>query len=54
MWDGCVAGDGTACDDLYFSSGVGTDYEAFGSTCGERFEDDRNAGMCYDTDLTTA
>jgi len=54
MWDGCVAGDGTACDDLYFNSGVGTDYEAFGSTCGERFEDDRNAGMCYDTDLTTA
>jgi len=54
MWDGCAAGDGDACDELYFNSQVGTDYEAFGSTCGERFEDDRNAGMCYDADLTTA
>jgi len=39
---------------MHQNSRVGTDYEAFGSTCGGHFEDDRNAGMCYDADMTTA
>ncbi|MEM9466932.1 MAG: hypothetical protein AAGA90_16285 [Actinomycetota bacterium] len=35
LWDACAAGDAVACDDLYFQSAIGSDYEAFGSTCGE-------------------
>jgi hypothetical protein len=48
LYDGCAAGDGDACDELYFNSEVGSEYEAFGMTCGERFEDDANAGACFD------
>ena len=33
------AGDGAACDELYFSSPFGSAYESFGDTCGNRFED---------------
>jgi hypothetical protein len=51
MWDACAAGDGDACDELYFNSLVGTEYEAFAATCGDRFENDRHAGMCYEVDL---
>jgi hypothetical protein len=40
MQDRCEAGDGAGCDELYFASTVGTDYEAFGATCGGRFEPD--------------
>ncbi|MEM8708708.1 MAG: hypothetical protein AAGE98_19755 [Actinomycetota bacterium] len=32
----CEAGDGAACDNLYFQSPLGSDYEAFGNTCGNR------------------
>jgi len=39
MWDQCEAGDGAACDELYFSSPFGSAYESFGDTCGNRFED---------------
>ena len=39
MWDACEAGDGAACDDLYFSSPFGSAYESFGDTCGNRFEE---------------
>ena len=35
LWDQCAAGDLNACDDLYWGSPVGSDYEAFGSTCGQ-------------------
>ncbi|MEJ5945467.1 hypothetical protein WDZ17_09205 [Pseudokineococcus basanitobsidens] len=48
MWDGCEAGDGTACDDLYDSSGLGTDYEDFGYTCGERFTEASTPDFCVD------
>ncbi|MBU5424157.1 DUF4190 domain-containing protein [Cellulomonas hominis] len=34
LWDACAAGDGAACDSLYMSSPSGSDYEAFGDTCG--------------------
>lgn len=37
LWDSCEAGDGQACDDLFFDSPVGSEYENFGSTCGLRF-----------------
>ena len=47
MWDGCAAGDMDACDDLFWSSGVGTQYEAFATTCGERRPTDQGTfGDC--------
>lgn len=36
LWDACEIGDGTACDELWESSPVGSDYEEFGVTCGDR------------------
>ena len=36
MWDACAAGDGGACDRLYYDSGFDTRYEQFGNTCGDR------------------
>ena len=39
LWDACADGDGEACDELYWTSAVGSEYEAFGDTCGERFPD---------------
>ena len=38
LWDLCEFGDGEACDELFFVSPVGSDYEEFGDTCGFRFE----------------
>ena len=35
---GCADGDPNACDALYLISPVGSDYEAYGATCGGRFE----------------
>ncbi|MBX9246071.1 hypothetical protein ICW40_14810 [Actinotalea ferrariae] len=34
LWDQCAAGDGAACDDLYISAPLGSEYEEFGNTCG--------------------
>lgn len=45
LWDACEGGDDAACDDLYWESGVGTEYEEFGRTCGGRSEDGI-AGTC--------
>ncbi|HWS58275.1 MAG TPA: hypothetical protein VN257_07025, partial [Actinotalea sp.] len=39
LWDACAAEDWTACDDLYYQAAIGSEYEAFGATCGERTED---------------
>ena len=39
LFDECDEGDLTACDDLYYESPEGSDYEAFGSTCGGREDD---------------
>jgi hypothetical protein len=44
LWDACDAGDGAACDDLYFQSEIDTEYEEFGDTCGHRF--DQSPGYC--------
>ncbi|HSL59740.1 MAG TPA: hypothetical protein VK866_17965 [Acidimicrobiales bacterium] len=38
LWDACEGGDGQACDDLFFQSPIGSEYEEFGDTCGGRFE----------------
>ncbi|GIG26138.1 DUF4190 domain-containing protein [Cellulomonas denverensis] len=45
LWDACEAGDGQACDDLYWESPLGSDYEDFASTCGNRTTD---AVFCAD------
>ena len=36
LQDSCAAGDMVACDRLYLDSPVGSGYETFGATCGER------------------
>jgi S1-C subfamily serine protease len=45
LWDGCKAGDWDACDSLYYEAPLGSRYEAFGSTCGERVG--RTDGGCW-------
>jgi hypothetical protein len=40
LWDACEEGNGAACDELFWSSPGGSDYETFGNTCGERFSED--------------
>jgi hypothetical protein len=37
LWDECAAGDGAACDSLYYQSPFGSEYEDFGDTCGRRY-----------------
>ncbi len=46
----CEAGDGQACDDLYFQSPFGSRYESFGNLCGDRFA--VTPGLCADQDLS--
>jgi hypothetical protein len=36
---GCSRGDFSACDTLYRDSPTGSEYERFGATCGDRFND---------------
>ena len=36
LWDRCATGSMSACDDLYRQSPIGSEYQAFGDTCGER------------------
>jgi hypothetical protein len=43
LWDACGSGDLAACDELYFSSGIGTEYEEFGETCGRTRD---GSGLC--------
>ncbi|MEO7570952.1 MAG: DUF2510 domain-containing protein [Acidimicrobiales bacterium] len=38
LYDQCEDGDFQACDDLFFDSPAGSEYEDFGDTCGERNE----------------
>jgi len=45
LWDNCSAGDFNACDDLFFDSPAGSEYEEFGDTCGYRNEP---SGYCVD------
>jgi Protein of unknown function (DUF2510) len=40
LWDGCAGGDMAACDDLFWSSSIGSDYESFAKTCGGRLNDE--------------
>ena len=36
LWAACEAGDGSACDRLFAEAPVGSAYEVFGLTCGDR------------------
>jgi S1-C subfamily serine protease len=36
LWDLCADGDWDACDELYWDTPVGSGYEAFGASCGDR------------------
>jgi hypothetical protein len=36
LWIACEAGSGEACDTLFDASPIGSEYEQFGSTCGNR------------------
>jgi S1-C subfamily serine protease len=38
LWDACELGDFDACDELFTESPVGSDYEHFADTCGDRNE----------------
>ena len=49
LYEQCEAGDGQACDDLYFQSAIGSRYESFGNLCGNRFE--VTPGLCANVDL---
>lgn len=40
LWDGCEQGDGSACDELYLTSPLGSEYESFALTCGGRGTED--------------
>lgn len=44
--DDCYYGDAYSCDALYWISPVGSDYEAYGATCGGVFE--WQYGRCYE------
>jgi hypothetical protein len=35
LWDACEGGDLDACDRLYWSSPIGSEYEEFGASCGD-------------------
>jgi hypothetical protein len=48
LWDACASGDGEACDDLYFDSASGSEYERFGLTCGDRFAAAEAPDLCAD------
>ena len=49
LYAACEGGDGQACDDLYLQSPIGSRYEDFGNTCGNRFS--TSPGLCAGQDL---
>jgi hypothetical protein len=44
-WRACEAGFGAACDELFAEAPVGSAYEAFGVTCGDRTPEPRCADV---------
>ena len=45
LYEACRDGDGAACDELFFDSPFGSEYEDFGNTCGGRDGQDED-GFC--------
>jgi hypothetical protein len=48
LWSECEAGTYTACDDLYSESPLGSEYEEFGATCGNRGLPEGNCVIRFD------
>jgi hypothetical protein len=48
LWDRCDAGSGSACDELFWSSPIDSDYEDFGASCGNRFAASERPLSCED------
>jgi hypothetical protein len=50
LYDACDQRNPAACNDLYWVSAVGSEYESFGATCGGRteFGEDGFGGLCED------
>lgn len=48
LWDRCADGHGESCDELFWRSELGSAYEDFGNTCGERFPPDDVPYSCED------
>ena len=47
LWDQCEDGNPQACDELYREAPIGSSYEAYGRTCGDRIP--ASAGLeCFD------
>jgi hypothetical protein len=53
LWDRCEAGEGVACDDLWNQAPIGSEYERFGVTCGEREEVLNCSDLTLESDRTT-
>lgn len=51
LWLDCEAGDYGACDSLYLFTPIGSQYEDFGATCGQREVDWAFAGDCFSSQL---
>jgi hypothetical protein len=45
LYRSCAAGDGAACDRLFDAAPLGSEYERFGSTCGDRTRELRCADV---------
>jgi len=39
LWDQCTDGNAQACDELYRDAPIGSRYESYGRTCGDRLPD---------------
>ncbi len=50
LWDQCADGHMAACDELYLTAPAGTEYQRFGSTCGET--SDASYGGCTESNQT--
>jgi hypothetical protein len=53
LYDQCALGSGQACDDLFDRSPVGSEYESFAITCGNRTTERRCAGVYVLPESTT-
>lgn len=46
LWDACAAGNGLACDTLFWDSAPASEYETFAESCGGR----EDIGLCAELD----
>ena len=45
LWDACEGGDFEACDELWWDTPIGSEYELFAESCGGR-TDESASGTC--------